>query len=79
MVSRTFDSCSNFAAQQLYYKYAFKCEGIRPKYYQDSNEDALIMTTMNIQSEAFRDVYRQNSEKLAQKLGGPLPKGESPL
>lgn len=70
---------SNFAAQQLYYKYAFKCEGIRPKYYQDSNEDALIMTTMNIQSPEFRSIYRGNSEKLEKKLGGLLPKGESLL
>ena len=34
---------SNTSAQQLYYKLGFEKAGIRPKYYQDNNEDALIM------------------------------------
>jgi ribosomal-protein-alanine N-acetyltransferase len=34
---------SNTVAQNLYKKYGFKSEGIRPKYYTDNDEDAIIM------------------------------------
>lgn len=34
----------NFAAQALYQKFHFKIVGRRLRYYQDNNEDALIMT-----------------------------------
>lgn len=34
---------SNIAAQNLYKKYGFIEYGIRPKYYADDNEDAIIM------------------------------------
>ena len=34
---------SNIVAQKLYEKYGFKSEGIRPNYYTDNNEDALVM------------------------------------
>ncbi|KRE32596.1 ribosomal protein S18-alanine N-acetyltransferase [Paenibacillus sp. Soil522] len=34
---------SNEIAQRLYRKYGFEPSGIRPRYYSDNNEDALIM------------------------------------
>lgn len=34
---------SNTAAQHLYYKKGFTVEGVRPNYYTDTHEDALIM------------------------------------
>jgi ribosomal-protein-alanine N-acetyltransferase len=34
---------SNRPAQKLYEKYGFKSVGIRPKYYEDNKEDAMIM------------------------------------
>lgn len=34
---------SNEPAKKLYAKYGFKEAGIRPKYYADNNEDAMIM------------------------------------
>jgi len=34
---------SNFVAQNLYRKYGFVEAGIRPNYYADDNEDAIIM------------------------------------
>lgn len=34
---------SNMAAQSLYSKLGFAVEGVRPKYYEDNNEDALLM------------------------------------
>jgi ribosomal-protein-alanine N-acetyltransferase len=36
---------SNLAARRLYEKFGFRPVGIRPHYYSDDNEDALIMTT----------------------------------
>jgi ribosomal-protein-alanine N-acetyltransferase len=36
---------SNFPARRLYEKFGFKVVGVRPRYYSDNNEDALIMTT----------------------------------
>ena len=35
---------SNFAARQLYEKHGFVNKGIRPLYYRDPREDAVIMT-----------------------------------
>ncbi len=34
---------SNFTAINLYEKHGFEKEGIRPRYYEDNNEDAVIM------------------------------------
>ncbi|MFZ5968212.1 MAG: ribosomal protein S18-alanine N-acetyltransferase [Bacillota bacterium] len=34
---------SNIAAQRLYEQYGFACCGFRPRYYEDNQEDAMIM------------------------------------
>lgn len=39
---------SNMVAQNLYKKYGFVEYGIRPRYYSDNNEDAVIMWRTNI-------------------------------
>lgn len=44
---------TNYPAINLYHKYKFKQLGIRKKYYQDNNEDALIFWTENIQDKDF--------------------------
>jgi len=36
---------SNAAARQLYQRFGFRPVGVRPRYYSDNGEDALIMTT----------------------------------
>ena len=46
---------SNDIAQSLYNKYGFSERGVRKGYYTDNREDALIMTTEDIQSTEFRD------------------------
>jgi ribosomal-protein-alanine N-acetyltransferase len=38
----------NVAAQNLYHRFGFATVGLRPKYYRDNNEDALIMTVYNL-------------------------------
>ncbi len=46
---------SNLPARRLYEKYGFRPVGIRPRYYTDNNEDALIMTTEPLELPAMRD------------------------
>jgi [ribosomal protein S18]-alanine N-acetyltransferase len=46
---------SNMPARRLYEKYGFRPVGIRPRYYSDNGEDALIMTTDALASTAMRD------------------------
>lgn len=46
---------SNEPARRLYEKYGFRPVGVRPRYYSDDGEDALIMTTEALGSEAMRE------------------------
>jgi [ribosomal protein S18]-alanine N-acetyltransferase len=46
---------SNLAARRLYEKYGFRPVGIRPRYYSDNGEDALIMTTEPLAGAAMRE------------------------
>ncbi len=48
---------SNIAAISLYEKNGFKSIGTRKNYYQDNNENALIMFTENIWYEKFKTLY----------------------
>jgi [ribosomal protein S18]-alanine N-acetyltransferase len=45
---------SNLAARKLYEKYGFRPVGLRPRYYSDDHEDALIMTTSALDDPAMR-------------------------
>ena len=55
---------SNLKAINLYDKYGFKSLGKRKQYYQDNNEDALIMWTENIFYDKFKTIYNKNIENL---------------
>ena len=46
---------SNLAARRLYEKYGFRPVGIRPRYYSDNQEDALIMTTEPLAEPSMRE------------------------
>jgi ribosomal-protein-alanine N-acetyltransferase len=46
---------SNHPARRLYEKYGFALVGVRRRYYSDDNEDALILTTAALDSQAMRD------------------------
>jgi [ribosomal protein S18]-alanine N-acetyltransferase len=63
---------SNLAARRLYEKYGFRPVGLRPRYYSDNNEDALIMTT-----ESFGDpALEARIARLRAALDeGPAPEG----
>ncbi len=55
---------SNEPAIKLYEKYGFKSLGLRKGYYQNNNEDALIMWTENIFWDKFKLRYNENIEKI---------------
>jgi len=58
---------SNIPAQKLYYKYGFKSIGLRKKYYQDNDEDALIMWTENIWDSKYTTLLDDLKLKLKEK------------
>ncbi|MBP3923651.1 ribosomal protein S18-alanine N-acetyltransferase [bacterium] len=59
---------SNSAAISLYEKYGFKSLGTRKAYYQNNNEDALIMWTENIFYDKFKNIYDKNMKLLGEKI-----------
>lgn len=46
---------SNLGAQQMYEGFGFRSVGIRPGYYIETSEDAIVMWAENIRSVAFRE------------------------
>lgn len=59
---------SNIPAIKLYEKYGFKSLGARKGYYQNNNEDALIMWTENIFWDKFKLRYEENLENLKEHV-----------
>jgi len=59
---------SNLPAIKLYEKYGFKSLGTRKGYYQDNNEDALIMWTENIFSDEYKALYNKRVNDLKGKI-----------
>ncbi len=58
----------NIPAIGLYEKYGFKSLGVRKGYYQDNNEDALIMWTENIFYDKFKTLFDKNLRELNGKI-----------
>ena len=48
---------SNFIAHRMYQKYSFKSVGIRKAYYSDNREDAVIMTTIPIDTDEYHEIF----------------------
>ncbi len=59
---------SNIPAISLYEKYSFKSLGTRKGYYQNNNEDALIMWTENIFWDKFKIKYDENVKRLKEQI-----------
>lgn len=59
---------SNTPAISLYTKYGFSSFGTRKGYYQDNNEDALIMWTKNIFFDEFKNGYEQTKSILKEHI-----------
>jgi ribosomal-protein-alanine N-acetyltransferase len=45
---------NNLAAQKMYQRFGFVVNGVRPRYYLDNSEDALLMVLAPLQIETFR-------------------------
>lgn len=58
---------SNSAAQGLYAKHGFNYVGVRKSYYIDNSEDALLMSTEDINTAAFQAKLRQLKEAYYKK------------
>jgi ribosomal-protein-alanine N-acetyltransferase len=54
---------SNQAARALYGRFGFRPVGIRPRYYSDNGEDALIMTTAPLGSDEMRSIFAEMVER----------------
>jgi ribosomal-protein-alanine N-acetyltransferase len=66
---------SNLAAQALYAKYGFEQVGRRKAYYNDNQEDALILTTPEFASPAYQDLRNARQRDLLRRLAQiPLDK-----
>jgi [ribosomal protein S18]-alanine N-acetyltransferase len=66
---------SNLPARRLYEKFGFRPVGLRPRYYSDNGEDALIMTTDQLGDPPMRD----RLERLRAAIDAappPVPPGE---
>jgi len=59
---------SNLPAQRLYEKYGFTIQGRRARYYSDNGEDAYIMTTPSLHSEAYRETLHTLKARLYARL-----------
>jgi [ribosomal protein S18]-alanine N-acetyltransferase len=61
---------SNIVAQALYNKYGFAEMGVRKGYYLDNHEDAVIMSTETLTSEAYQARLKQLREALEKNPPG---------
>jgi len=50
---------SNDSAQKLYGKYSFRSLGVRRNYYQDNDEDALVLWTDRLSSPEFLTLFQK--------------------
>ena len=57
---------SNSLARSLYKKYSFRSTGIRPRYYSDNQEDALVMWSEDINVGSFQHMFQQHIANLRQ-------------
>ena len=65
----------NLGARSLYQRFGFRPVGVRPRYYSDNGEDALIMTTDLLTSSAMHN----RIEALSDRYGGEiLPLDDEP-
>ncbi len=66
---------SNLPARRLYEKYGFRPVGLRPRYYSDDGEDALVMTTEPFAEARMRERLAMLREALD---AAPSPTADEP-
>ena len=71
---------SNYVAQNLYRKYGFSQTTVRRRYYSDNHEDAFVMSTENITTDAFQERFTELRARLLMRLASdnkpPAPTGD---
>jgi ribosomal-protein-alanine N-acetyltransferase len=63
---------SNTVAQNLYRKYGFAEVGLRHRYYHDNGEDALLMSTENLDSPPFIESIQKLKQSHGEKWAIPF-------
>jgi [ribosomal protein S18]-alanine N-acetyltransferase len=58
---------SNLPARKLYERFGFRPVGLRPRYYSDNGEDALIMTTEPLESRSMRERLARLQEEVGER------------
>lgn len=51
---------SNLTAQKIYEQFGFETAGVRPRYYKDNNEDAILMTLPAIDPLMLKEILASN-------------------
>jgi ribosomal-protein-alanine N-acetyltransferase len=69
---------SNEAARLLYGRFGFRPVGVRPRYYSDNGEDALIMTTEPLGSAHMRQRLAEMTERYGAHRPGRPPVAQGP-
>jgi ribosomal-protein-alanine N-acetyltransferase len=60
---------SNDSAQRLYGKYSFRSLGVRRNYYQDNDEDAMVLWTDRLSSKDFLKLFKKRMKQHGVKYG----------
>lgn len=64
-------------ARALYEKFGFLNVGVRPRYYTDTNEDAVIMTTPPLNSKSYREKYERLKREHLDRWRGQFVRPDS--
>ena len=59
---------SNDAARKLYGEFGFRPVGVRPRYYSDNGEDALIMTTEGLDASDMVELRDRQARRFASEM-----------
>ena len=61
---------SNWGAQRLYGRFGFRPVGVRKNYYQETNEDALIMWVDDVHSADYQDLLERLARQASASWNG---------
>ncbi|MGH2547066.1 MAG: ribosomal protein S18-alanine N-acetyltransferase [Actinomycetota bacterium] len=59
---------TNWGAQRLYGRFGFRPVGVRRNYYQETNEDALVMWTDNIRTREYHELLERVIDEISEGL-----------
>src|SRR5919108_2015128 len=63
---------TNWGAQRLYGRFGFRPVGVRRNYYQETNEDALVMWTEDIRTNGYHDLLERIIDAVPPGVRPPL-------